>query len=187
MKKKNIKGLVVVGMTTLCAILFVGVILTSQSPKGEDTLQNTGTVNTSVTPGGIVTAPTNTPPDIQPGVITPTEPPNSGTGNDISLTVIEDRPAPPELPDTAHHCGEDCEEHRTPPNVTDPALTNPNVKPTATPAPVTPAQPNNNAPQGGSPNSKGEVYVAGFGWIAPSTPQGGQSSSDGDWDKIIGH
>ncbi|MCL2189149.1 MAG: hypothetical protein FWC16_09545 [Defluviitaleaceae bacterium] len=122
---------------------------------------------------------------------------------DIQLTQVETaQPAPPKLPDTAftgerdgYATLEDVEAH----NALDPALTNPDVKPnlpTPTPPPITtppatttqpaPTTPPNNTPQGGGNN--GAVYVPGFGWVQSSGQnQGGQSGSDGDWDKQIGN
>ena len=194
MKKKNTKGLVVFGLLALCVILTAGLFMLGQGPKaGIDVLpQNTDNLAGGVTPGGIVGTPFDTPPTIRPGVISPTEPPvGNGTDNDIPLTVIEDRPEPPELPATAY-TGEPTGE-ATPDDVEahqalDPSLTNPDVKPNITPPPVTPARPNDNTPQGGTTNDKGEVYVPGFGWIPNSGANDGKpSGSDGDWDKQIGN
>ena len=190
MEKRNKKGLVVIGLLALCVILTVGLFTLGNGPKGEDNLQDSqANAVPNITPNEIL--PSVTPPvTVRPGEIRPSEPVDSGAGNIIELTVMPDKPEPPELPDTAYQ-GEPPEE-ATPEDVAahealDPALKNPDVKPNITPAPVQTARPQNNEPQDGSTNAKGEVYVPGFGWIMPSTPQGQQSSSDGDWDKIIGH
>jgi len=193
MEKKNKKGLVILGLLALCVILTAGIFAIGQNPKSVDSLQNTGDIVKDVTPGGINETPTDTAAVsvITPNVILPTEiPADSGTDNVIPLTVMPEKPEPPELPDTAYK-GEPAEE-ATPEEVEahealDPALKNPDVAPNITPPPTPTARPQDNTPQGGSTNEKGEVYVSGFGWIAPSTPQGQQSGSDGDWDKQIGY
>ena len=194
MKKKNNKGLMIFGLIALCVILTVGVFTLGQSPKGEDILQDRENPGIEVTPGGIDgNLASGDVPAINPGGITPRDPAADGqNSNDIPLTVIPERPQPPELPATAltwedgeEVTPDDVEAHKA----LDPALTNPDVKPdnTHTPAPVQPNKPADNTPQGGSTNDKGEVYVPGFGWIPNSGPnQGGQSGSDGDWDKQIG-
>lgn len=42
-------------------------------------------------------------------------------------------------------------------------------------------------PKAGEKNSEGEVFVPGFGWIEEGGPnRGGQSKSDGDWNKQVG-
>jgi hypothetical protein len=192
MKKKNTAGLVILGLLALCVILTAGVFMLGQSPKGEDNPQNMADAAGDVAPGGITEAPTiKTTPDIKPGGIDPTEPPTDGrTGSDIPLTVIEDKPEPPELPDTAakpdHHVHDANCGHEIP---TDPALTNPDKKPDAAPSPVEPTKPKDNEPKSGDKDGKGNIYIPGFGWVKDEGGggQGRKSGSDGDWDKIIGH
>jgi len=117
----------------------------------------------------------------------------SGAEDEIVLTVMPEKPAPPERPDTAYpgeRTGEatieDVEAHRA----LDPALTNPNVKPDGTP-PAAAKPADNNASQnsgtngGDSPPEK--IYFPGFGWIEYGGPNVGEKSgSDGDWNKQIG-
>lgn len=226
MKKKNNKGLAVVGLLAVCVILAAVLFMLSQGPKGVDTLHDMDGATANITPNEITGVPDeiNVVPDeindvqdeteapdvsvneivpidanpitVRPGVIQPNEPPvDSGTSNNIQLTEISARPAPPELPDTAfmgeppeEATLEDVEAHEA----LDPALKNPDVKPNITPAPVTPvptpSNPNEQNPQ--SPNRQnGQIYIPGFGWIKDEGGggQGEKSSSDGDWDKIIGH
>jgi hypothetical protein len=186
MKKKNTTGLVILGLLALCVILTAGVFMLGQSPKGEDNPQNMGGAAGDVTPGGITEAPiVKTTPDIKPSDITPTEPPtDSKTGSDIPLTVIDDKPEPPDKPDTAHSDDEG-EPHEP---TTDPALTNPDKKPDSSPKPAETAPPKDNTPQGGDTNDKGEVYVPGFGWVKSSGDNVVEKSgSGGDWDKQIGN
>jgi hypothetical protein len=188
MKKKNNKGLVIFGLLALCAVLVAGVFMLGQSPKGEDDPLNPGGIAGDVTPGGISELPDGkTVPGINPSGIPQTEPSVDGkSGDDIPLTIIEDKPEPPELPDTAHKDGDDSRGHEIP---KDPALTNPDKKPDSTPAPVEPGKPKDNEPQSGDKNGNGEIYIPGFGWVKDEGGggQGQKSGSDGDWDKIIGH
>ena len=192
--KKNKKGLAVFGLLALCVILVAGVFILGQSPKGEDVLLDGNEPGKDVTPGGIAELPAVTTPDVKPSVI----PPNAdgqGGGSDIPLTVITDKPEPPELPDTAY-MGEPPEE-ATPDDVKDhealdPALKNPGVKPDVTPAPVELDKPKDNTPQSGDTNGSGEIYIPGFGWVKNEGGggQGQQSQLDpdhADFDKIIGH
>jgi hypothetical protein len=207
--KKNRKGLVIVGLIALCAVLTAGLFTLGQSPKGIDAPIDTGGAHAGVAPGGITDTPavtvTPTAPVVNPIGITPSE--STGTSQnstnqggtdqnntDIPLTVIEDRPEPPELPDTAFVWEQD--EEVTPEDVEayealDPALKNPDVRPDITPAPVqptpTPQTPNSSTPQHGDRNANGEVYVPGFGWIKDGGPNNvRESGSDGDWNKQIG-
>jgi hypothetical protein len=109
----------------------------------------------------------------------------------IELTQIGEKPEPPPLPETAQRNEpegdatiEDVQAHEA----LDPALKNPEVVPTITPAPVV-SNPQQNTPQMGDKNDKGEIYIDGFGWVKNEGGggRGEPSSSDGDWDKIIGH
>jgi len=193
MKKKNNKGLMIFGLIALCVILTVGVFTLGQSPKGEDILQDRENPGIEVTPGGIDgNLASGDVPAINPGGITPRDPAADGqNGNDIPLTVIDDKPEPPELPDTAL-TWEDGEEV-TPDDVQayeelDPVLKNPDVKPNITPAPVQPNKPADNTPNSGDTNGNGQIYIPGFGWVdnEGGGGQGQPSGSDGDWDKQIG-
>lgn len=45
---------------------------------------------------------------------------------------------------------------------------------------------NADTPQPGSKNEKGEVYVPGFDWVAPSTVEQTEMDNDGDPNKMVG-
>jgi len=193
---KNKKAFTILGLT-IAVIILVGAIFTISQPSKQSDPNRLpdGTIG-NVTVGGIdgeesggITA---REPSVTPGRITDSaRPEQDGNPNEIILTQIEDRPEPPELPNTAY-TGEPTDE-ATPEDVEahqalDPVLTNPDVKPNITPPSVTPARPSDNTPQGGTTNDKGEVYVPGFGWIPNSGANDGKpSGSDGDWDKQIGN
>jgi len=178
---KNKKTITVFGLSAFAIILVVVLMAMSQPAKQTDALNDTDILASDVTPSEIDdTAPIAITPEVKPSEITTPEPTAETKANDIPLTVIAEKPEAPELPDTAHSD----EPHD---EVTDPALTNPAVTPSATPKPVEPTKEAETTPNGGDTNSKGEVYVPGFGWIVPSTAEGKQSGSDGDWDKIIGN
>ena len=194
--KNNNKRLAVLGLAVLCVILIAGVFMLGQSPKGKDDTINTDGIAAGVNPGGITdnpadtTIPVSTAPEINPGIITPDDgKANTQNGNDIILTLIEDKPEPHELPGTAHVWEQD--EEITEDDVQayeelDPVLKNPDVKPNITPAPVTTE---NVTPQSGEKNGNGQVYIPGFGWVKDEGGggQGQQSGSNGDWNKIIGY
>ena len=196
MEKKNRKGLAVVGLLALCVILTVGLFMLGRSPKGEDSLQNMNGIAQNVTPNGIDrvpdTTPNDAPPSVRPGEIRQSEPSDgSGTGNTTELTVIPEKPQPPELPETAHKF--EPQEEATLDDVAAfealPAeLRNPDVKPDTTPAPVQTVRQQDNAPQSGD-RQNGQVYIPGFGWIKDEGGggQGQQSVGTGSLDKIIGH
>ena len=114
---------------------------------------------------------------------------------EIALTVMPEKPEPPELPEHAYRGpreGEatlaDVEAHKA----LDPALTNPNVKPDGTPAASPPAPVERKNPQDdqhlwGTINEAGEIYAPGFGWLPYTGPNiVEESRSGGDWNKIIG-
>jgi len=114
---------------------------------------------------------------------------------EIALTVMPEKPELPELPEHAYRSPregeatlEDVEAHKA----LDPALTNPNVKPDGTPvnsppAPVERKNPQNDEHLWGTINENGEIYAPGFGWLPYTGPNiVEESSSDGDWSKIIG-
>lgn len=86
------------------------------------------------------------------------------------------------------------------PNYTEEELKNPNQKPNGDPVtendkvqdhdkvekPVTPPK-DDNQPQGGDVNNKGETYLPGFGWIENSGEnQGTVVDGDGDINKQVG-
>jgi len=115
--------------------------------------------------------------------VTPKETQDTNTlkPNDIQLTEIPVRPQPPEKPDTAV----DSDKPHDIPKDTN--LTNPDKKPTVTVKPVETTKTKEDKPTGGETNSKGEVYVPGFGWVKNSgSNEEIKSQSDGDWNKQIG-
>ena len=177
--KKNSKGFVVFGLLALSVILVIGIFTLTRSPVSEDILHNTGENTKEVTPGGIDGRGSVIPGSINGGANNSyTQPEQSGDPNEIILTRIEDKSEEqPDPPETAH---KDNQSKKT----TDSALTNPDVKPNSSPKP---AETQKEAPANPSGGKPGQVWLDGFGWVTPSTPQGEQSSSDGDWDKIIGH
>lgn len=177
---KNKKNITVFGLSAFAIILVVVLMAMSQPAKQTDTLNDTDMQTSGVTPSEIAdTAPIAITPEVKPSEIVTPEPTAEAKAN-VPLTVIEDKPEPPELPDTAHSD----EPHDEP---TDPALTNPEVKPSVTPKPVESTKPKETTPQGGDTNSKGEVYVPGFGWIVPSTAEGEKSVGEGSLDVMVGH
>jgi hypothetical protein len=191
--KNTGKGLVILGLLALCVILTAGVFMLGQSPRGEDGALNTGESAKDVTPGDISDSIADADaPAINPGgCVIPSEMPPGDSGDagqskgDIPLTTIPDKPAPPELPDTAHQGGED--DRRELP--ADPALTNPNAKPDSSPKPAETAPPNDTPPNAGDKNGAGEVYIPGFGWVKDEGGggQGEKSVGEGSLEKIIGH
>ena len=123
--------------------------------------------------------------DFAPDETTTFEPePNT----EIALTVMPEKPEPPELPipDTAFKgertgdaTPEDVEAHKA----LDPKLTNPNVKPDGTPVP----KPADSTAQSGPANGEEGIYFPGVGWLPYTGPNVmRQSESDGDWNKQIG-
>ena len=185
--RKNVKGFAIIGLLALCVILVAGVFMLGKTPMGEDAMVNVDEPAKEAIPGAIADPPAVTVPEAKPVVVPPQSPDAAEQGGiDIPLTVIEEKPEPPELPDTAHR-DDGLDE---PP--TDPALTNPDVKPDIAPAPVEPTRPKDPAPQGGDKNGNGEVFIPGFGWVKDEGGggQGQQSQLDpdhSDFDKIIGH
>ncbi len=208
--KKNKTGLAIAGLLVICMALAAGVFTLGQPPKGEDAVLASGDTMKEVNPSDITSpaVPSDAPNiepdaipsptvDVQPIPLTPQGTDSGGqTGSDIPLTVIEDRPEPPELPDTAY-TGEpegnatpaDVEEHEA----LDPALKDPDTKPdTVIVPPVEPDKPAGNTPQSGDHNGNGEVYIPGFGWVKDEGggSHGEQSQLDpehADFDKIIGY
>jgi hypothetical protein len=197
--KMNKTGLAIAGLLAICLILAAGVFTLGQPPKAEDNATVPGDTLKDVEPSGIpgpgaaadVPDDTDVEPTVTPGVEPagiPASTPSADTGTvrDIPLTVISERPKPPEPP-AGHQQehSEDTEQHEKP---SDPALMNPDVKPDSAPIPAEPT-PQDAAPQSGDHNNNGEVYIPGFGWVKDEGGggQGQPSGSDGDWDKIIGY
>ena len=195
MEKRNKKGLVIFGALALSAILTVGIFTLNQNPKLEESPQDNGDIIqiiNDVTPGGIDETPKEAAiPDITPSVITPAE--TEKTDNIIQLTVMPEKPEPPELPDTAYQ-GEPADEATVEDveiyEALDPVLKNPDVKPDITIAPVEPAKPQENTPQSGDTNASGQIYIPGFGWVK-NEGGGGQGSvsyvDESKLDIIIGN
>ena len=183
--KKDKKGLLIVGLIAFCVILAAVIYMLGQSPKGEDTPTDTGGIVQDVTPSGIDGSEETNAPEIKPDPIVPSEPSGTGqNGTDIELIDIKDKPEPPDKPDTAAGDDED-EPHEIP---TDPVLTDPAQKPSSDPKPSEPPAQNNSTPNAGD-KKDGKVYIPGFGWVDDEGGGSvvGDSGSDGDWDKIIGH
>jgi hypothetical protein len=208
--KKNKTVLAIAGLLVICAVLAAGLFTLGQPPQGEDAVLASGDTLKDVKPSDI-TAPAETtgsadasgnPITVPDAAQTPTPvidvPPitvspqgsdsDEQTGGDIPLTIIEDKPEPPEPPADAHQ-DEDTEQHERP---TDPELTNPDVKPDSTPIPAEPTPPQETSPQSGDHNGSGEVYIPGFGWVKDEGggSHGEQSHLDpehDDFDNIIGY
>jgi len=207
MEKKKNRGLVIFGLLALCAVLMAAVFIFTASPESGDNLKNMDNAIQNVTPDEIIETPDDTevsaikpneilPSDtpsitIRPNEILPVElPVDSDTNTESFLTVMPEMPDPPELPDTAFRgeregdaTPEDVEAHKA----LDPALTNPDVKPDITPAPVQPDKTHDDRHLWWTINEKGELYAPGFGWLTYTGENiMHQSESDGDFNKIIG-
>jgi len=189
------KTITVFGLSAFAIILVVVLMAMSQPAKQTDALNDTDVIASNVTPNEIdetTPAPVTAAPEVKPSEIVKPEPTAEAKGNDIPLTVIEDKPEPPELPDTAY-TGEQTDDATTDDvqayEALDPALKNPDVKPTTTPAPVEPAKPKETTPQSGDKNNKGEVYIPGFGWVKDEGGggQGEKSVGEGSLDVMVGH
>lgn len=180
---KNKKTITAFGLSAFAIILVVALVVISQPAKQTDTLNDTDTLESSMTPSEIDdTASVAATPKVKPSEIATPESTAEVNANDIPLTVIEDKPEAPELPDTAHTD----EPHDVP---TDSALTNPAVTPSATPEPVEPTTPTEATPNGGDTNNNGEVYIPGFGWVKDEGGggQGEKSVGEGSMDIMVGH
>ena len=180
--KKN--GLVIMGLIALCVILTAGVYFATQGEKGIDDLNAPTDIVKDVTPSEIPETPVVVVPDINTTDIPTSEPTTEPKVNDIPLTKIEDKPQPPEKPetavdtDTSHDLPKDTK-------LTDPAK-KPDSKPVEQPKPTETPKPN--TPKNGDRNDKGQIYVEGFGWVIDGGANTREDSkADGDWDKIIGH
>lgn len=194
---KNKKAITALGLMAAAIILVVGLMAVSRPVKQTDDAPDNDTLASSVTPNEINGAkPDVTAPEVQPSAIPTVKPTDEDKNSaDIPLTVIDDKPEPPELPDTTHKgeptsdaTADDVKAHEA----IDPALKNPDKKPTTTPAPVEPAKPKDKTPQSGDKNGNGEIYIPGFGWVKDEGGggQGKKSQLDpdhSDFDKIIGH
>ncbi|WP_051534056.1 DUF6550 family protein [Desulfitibacter alkalitolerans] len=177
------KGFIIAGLSALCVLLVVGIFAVlgegTDKTKLPATSQDT---NNPVSVGEIQNDKVNEP-SVTVQEVTPKETQDTNTlkPNDIQLTEIPVRPQPPEKPDTAV----DSDKPHDIPKDTN--LTNPDKKPTVTVKPVEPTKPKEDKPTGGETNSKGEVYVPGFGWVKNSgSNEEIKSQSDGDWNKQIG-
>ncbi|MCL2253579.1 MAG: hypothetical protein FWC09_03970 [Lachnospiraceae bacterium] len=184
---KTKKMMTILGLLTITVILIGVIFILSQPPKYVDTSTISDEIMEDITANDINSAEKES--EITPIAITEPDPIESADNTDeIALTQEADKPEPPELPDTAPQ--EENSDSVTPEDViaheeADPALKDPTKKPDVTTPPVTGKAPEE--PKGGSTNEKGEVYVPGFGWAVPSTSVGEVSTSDGDWNKIIGY
>lgn len=177
------RGFIIAGLSTLCVLLVIGIFAMleggTDKTKLPATLQD---ADNSVSVGGINNDKTSEP-SVTVQEVTPKETQDTNTlkPNDIQLTEIPVKPQPPEKPDTAVDTDKPHDIHK------DTSLTNPDKKPTVTVKPVEPTKPKEDKPTGGETNSKGEVYVPGFGWVKNSgSNEEIKSQSDGDWNKQIG-
>ena len=106
-------------------------------------------------------------PDAAPDVIDPGK-----SDTDVVVPLTDPMEKPPEANPDKHEKGSENEP----------------AKPTTTPPPVNkPEPPKSNEPKSGDTNSKGQVWVPGFGWVTP----GGENEvipghSDGDINKQVG-
>lgn len=105
--------------------------------------------------------------DAVPDVIDP-----SKSDTDVIVPLTDPVEKPPEANPDKHEKGNENE----PP------------QPPSTPPPASKTTPpKSNEPQSGDTNSKGQVWVPGFGWVTPgSGNQGGETGSDGDINKPVG-
>lgn len=188
--KKNKKGFAIISLLALCVILVAVVFKLGQPPRIEDGNLPSDNPSSDVVTGNITDSVPNTDvPSVKPEEIPPQDSSDAKqTGNDIPLTVIEEKPKPPEVPNTAANDGKD-ESHDLP---KDPALENPSQKPNSSPKPTETAPPKENTPNAGDKNGNGEVFIPGFGWVKDEGGggQGQKSELDpehSDFDKIIGN
>lgn len=180
------KRFIIAGLSAFCIVLVIGIfiILNGEREKSELPIAYVDT-NNSVSVGEIDKE--NEIESPQPSInseeikVNDIQVEDAPKANDIQLTEIPEKPEPPEKPDGAVNSEKP---HETPKN---PELTDPNKKPAETVKPVEPTKPKEDTPKGGDTNSKGEVYVPGFGWVQDSgSNEGTSSQSDGDWNKQIG-
>ena len=181
---KNKRNYAILGVLAFAVILVGALFVFSDSAEQSGTIAGEETagyfaadydVERDISPETIATPdpitipePADTPQDPitqQPRQSDNTRPEQSDDPNEIVLTVIEDRPEPPE-----------------PPVNTDP-LDEPAAPPTQTPA-TPPAQ----TPSAGDTRN-GEIYFPGFGWIPDEGggSEGQRSYGYGCIDTIIGY
>lgn len=178
------KGFIIAGLSALCVLLAVGIFVILGSGTGNTELPVASQdANNSVSVSEIENE-KKSEPNVTVKEVAPENKQDTNTSkpNDIQLTEITAKPQPPEKPDTAVDTNNP---HDIP---KDTNLTNPDKKPTETVKPVEPTKPKEDKPTGGETNSKGEVYVPGFGWVKNSgSNEEIKSQSDGDWNKQIGN
>ena len=181
---------------TAAAILAVLVFAVQQPPTQPDPIPDillpdaavkNIAVNSITEPPAITEAPA-----VEPDAIPTTGPPaESVTAAAVILTVIEDKPEPPERPETAYtgeQAGDASLEDVAAHEALAPALKNPDVTPDIPTDTAAPPKPTEQQPQNGGVNGKGEVYVEGFGWVKNDGGNiGEKSGSSGDWNKQIGN
>lgn len=182
---KNKKVLVFSGLIALCVILAAGVFMLSQSPKSGDNLSSAGEIVQNITPIGIGSGADIKNINIKPDPIPLSERPDmEQNGNDIPLTVIEDKPEPPDKPDMAHNGNGDEPQEK----VTDIALTDPKNKPDSAPKPAEAKTTKVTTPNTGD-KKDGQIFIPGFGWVVDEGGGGQGSSSyvdESKLDNIIG-
>ncbi|WP_052410298.1 DUF6550 family protein [Paenibacillus durus] len=154
-------------------------------------------------PAHSTTVPTTTPSDISITNIQPRPSTTSPSPSPSSVVVAEVKPQPT-LSEAPVLQPEKEKKHIEVP-ITKPEKTSsptepPTPKAKATNKPQSPASPpkyeeketlpnkqQTTEPKAGDKNSKGQVWVPGFGWVNDSgANQGGVSTSDGDWNKQVG-
>ena len=178
------KSFTIFGLAAMAVILAGAVFFLAQPTAQFDPADLPDETIATVAVGVIAGGNTIEEPEIKPNPAPLSEQPVTAPGgNDIKLTVIEDKPGPPEKPETAHN--DDDENHEPPAN---PALTDPDKIPEANPKPAETAPPKDNSPKPGDKNGNGEVFIPGFGWVKD---EGGGGHSEvsvgkGSLDKIIG-
>jgi hypothetical protein len=180
------KTFTVLGLVAAAVILAVAIFVISQSPGQNDSDTPPGEAAGNIAVGGIESGAQLPGAGIKPEpVIKPEPPAGEPDSGDIPLTVIEEKPEPPTLPDTAHN--DDADKPREP--ITAPALTDPDKKPDSAPKPAETAPPKEQTPNAGDKNGNGEVYIPGFGWVKDEGGggQGEKSVGEGSLDKIIGY
>lgn len=181
---KHKKTFTIFGLAAATVILVGAIFVFSQPPKQNDPDMPLDKIAGDVAVGGIESGAPVTEPGIKPDPITTPDPSSAEpSGSDIPLTVIEDKPEPPELPENVHET--------TPSTDESGAATNPEKKPDSSPKPAETTPPKDNTPKSGDKDGNGNVYIPGFGWVKDEGGggQGEKSQLDpehSDFDKIIG-
>lgn len=173
------------GLSLLCVCLICG--LCFYMDRMADT-PRPALPATSQGQGGDATVPGITVPEVS-GEIRPVDPPaeDSAESGDPAATVppVESNPVTV-LPEAQGDKGtaaqrQEEKENATPPSVPPDQLgddveygVQPEHDPETTPPPVNPPQ----GPQGGDTNSKGQIYLPGFGWVEDTSGQNTQSGTD---------